>query len=67
MILNMTLNPLSFVFSSDLFFLFSAGKRKTGEESGNVVKKLKSEASLEHPSFYYSIHRHSIKGMNMPK
>ncbi|KAM9848353.1 TRMT1-like protein isoform 2-T2 [Aulostomus maculatus] len=43
------------------------GKRKSGEESGNVVKKLKSEASLEHPPFYYSIHRHSIRGMNMPK
>uniref|UniRef100_A0A665WCE1 tRNA (guanine(26)-N(2))-dimethyltransferase n=1 Tax=Echeneis naucrates TaxID=173247 RepID=A0A665WCE1_ECHNA len=45
----------------------SAGKRKTGEDSGNVVKKLKSDASLEHPPFYYSIHRHSIRGMNMPK
>ncbi|XP_074523442.1 tRNA (guanine(27)-N(2))-dimethyltransferase isoform X1 [Halichoeres trimaculatus] len=44
-----------------------SGKRKSGEESGNVVKKLKSDASLEHPPFYYSIHRHSIKGMNMPK
>uniref|UniRef100_A0A667WTL6 tRNA (guanine(26)-N(2))-dimethyltransferase n=1 Tax=Myripristis murdjan TaxID=586833 RepID=A0A667WTL6_9TELE len=44
-----------------------SGKRKTGEESGNVVKKLKSDASLEHPAFYYSIHRHSIRGMNMPK
>ncbi|CAL8349769.1 unnamed protein product [Gadus morhua 'NCC'] len=43
------------------------GKRKTGEESGSIVKKLKSEASLEHPAFYYSIHRHSIKGLNMPK
>ncbi|XP_029356131.1 TRMT1-like protein isoform X2 [Echeneis naucrates] len=43
------------------------GKRKTGEDSGNVVKKLKSDASLEHPPFYYSIHRHSIRGMNMPK
>ena len=44
------------------------GKRKPGEESGgSVVKKLKSEASLEHPAFYYSIHRHSIKGLNMPK
>ncbi|XP_034035248.1 TRMT1-like protein [Thalassophryne amazonica] len=42
-------------------------KRKTGEESGNVMKKLKSDASLEHPPFYYSIHRHSIRGMNMPK
>ncbi|XP_066533537.1 TRMT1-like protein isoform X2 [Hoplias malabaricus] len=44
-----------------------SGKRKTGEEPGNVVKKLKSDASLEHPAFYYSIHRHSIRGMNMPK
>uniref|UniRef100_A0A3Q1HF03 tRNA (guanine(26)-N(2))-dimethyltransferase n=1 Tax=Acanthochromis polyacanthus TaxID=80966 RepID=A0A3Q1HF03_9TELE len=42
-------------------------KRKTGEESGSVVKKLKSDVSLEHPPFYYSIHRHSIRGMNMPK
>uniref|UniRef100_A0A3B4XWQ4 tRNA (guanine(26)-N(2))-dimethyltransferase n=1 Tax=Seriola lalandi dorsalis TaxID=1841481 RepID=A0A3B4XWQ4_SERLL len=50
-----------------IFGLFSAGKRKTGEDSGNVVKKLKSDASLEHPPFYYSIHRHSIRGMNMPK
>ncbi|KAM4739665.1 TRMT1-like protein isoform 3-T3 [Anableps anableps] len=44
-----------------------SGKRKSGEESGNVVKKLKPDASLEHPPFYYSIHRHSIRGMNMPK
>lgn len=44
-----------------------SGKRKTGDESGNVVKKLRSDASLEHPAFYYSIHRHSIRGMNMPK
>ncbi|KAM4574647.1 TRMT1-like protein [Fundulus diaphanus] len=44
-----------------------AGKRKSGEDSGNVVKKLKADASLEHPPFYYSIHRHSIRGMNMPK
>ncbi|MEQ2171131.1 hypothetical protein GOODEAATRI_007588 [Goodea atripinnis] len=43
------------------------GKRKSGEESGNVVKKLKPDVSLEHPPFYYSIHRHSIRGMNMPK
>uniref|UniRef100_A0A1A8E7T1 tRNA (guanine(27)-N(2))-dimethyltransferase n=2 Tax=Nothobranchius kadleci TaxID=1051664 RepID=A0A1A8E7T1_NOTKA len=43
------------------------GKRKSGEESGNVLKKLKPDASLEHPPFYYSIHRHSIRGMNMPK
>ncbi|XP_053285811.1 TRMT1-like protein [Pleuronectes platessa] len=44
-----------------------SGKRKSGEESGNPVKRLKSDASLEHPPFYYSIHRHSIRGMNMPK
>ncbi|XP_061883961.1 TRMT1-like protein isoform X3 [Entelurus aequoreus] len=45
----------------------SSGKRKAGEESSNAVKKLKSDASLEHPPFYYSIHRHSMRGMNMPK
>uniref|UniRef100_A0A8C7JXY3 tRNA (guanine(26)-N(2))-dimethyltransferase n=1 Tax=Oncorhynchus kisutch TaxID=8019 RepID=A0A8C7JXY3_ONCKI len=44
-----------------------SGKRKTGDEPGNVVKKLKSDGSLEHPAFYYGIHRHSIRGMNMPK
>ncbi|XP_076873658.1 tRNA (guanine(27)-N(2))-dimethyltransferase [Brachyhypopomus gauderio] len=44
-----------------------SGKRKTAEEGGSLVKKLKSESSLEHPVFYYSIHRHSIRGMNMPK
>nr|XP_023660311.1 TRMT1-like protein isoform X2 [Paramormyrops kingsleyae] len=44
-----------------------SGKRKTTEESGNVLKKAKSETSMEHPAFYYSIHRHSIRGMNMPK
>ncbi|KAJ3599667.1 hypothetical protein NHX12_033623, partial [Muraenolepis orangiensis] len=43
------------------------GKRKSGEESSSVVKKMKSDASQEHPAFYYSIHRHSIKGLNMPK
>ncbi|XP_030628353.1 TRMT1-like protein [Chanos chanos] len=44
-----------------------SGKRKSGEDTGNLVKKLKSDVSLEHPAFYYSIHRHSIRGMNMPK
>ncbi|KAK3516762.1 hypothetical protein QTP70_022545 [Hemibagrus guttatus] len=44
-----------------------SGKRRIGEESSNILKKLKSDASLEHPAFYYSIHRHSIRGMNMPK
>uniref|UniRef100_A0A3B4FCI8 tRNA (guanine(26)-N(2))-dimethyltransferase n=1 Tax=Pundamilia nyererei TaxID=303518 RepID=A0A3B4FCI8_9CICH len=41
-------------------------KRKIADESGNFVKKLKSDAALDHPPFYYSIHRHSIRGMNMP-
>uniref|UniRef100_A0A672R4P3 tRNA (guanine(27)-N(2))-dimethyltransferase n=1 Tax=Sinocyclocheilus grahami TaxID=75366 RepID=A0A672R4P3_SINGR len=51
-----------------LFYLLYSGKRKTtGEESGNVLKKIKADTSLEHPAFYYSIHRHSIRGMNMPK
>ncbi|XP_061094786.1 TRMT1-like protein isoform X2 [Conger conger] len=44
-----------------------SGKRKMTEESGNVMKKVKPDTSLEHPPFYYSIHRHSIRGMNMPK
>ncbi|XP_043985942.1 TRMT1-like protein [Gambusia affinis] len=44
-----------------------AGKRKSVEDCGNVVKKLKPDASLDHPPFYYSIHRHSIRSMNMPK
>ncbi|XP_069050168.1 TRMT1-like protein isoform X2 [Lepisosteus oculatus] len=45
----------------------SSSKRKSSEEAGNVLKRQKSEAPLEHPPFYYSIHRHSIRGMNMPK
>ncbi|XP_059197913.1 TRMT1-like protein isoform X2 [Centropristis striata] len=52
---------------SDVMSSPPAAKRKSGEEPGGVVKKLKSEASLDHPPFYYSIHRHSIRGMNMPK
>ncbi|TNN74780.1 TRMT1-like protein [Liparis tanakae] len=44
-----------------------SGKRKSGQESGSVLKKMKSDVSLDHPPFYYSIHRHSIRGMNMPK
>uniref|UniRef100_A0A8C1CNM2 tRNA (guanine(26)-N(2))-dimethyltransferase n=1 Tax=Cyprinus carpio carpio TaxID=630221 RepID=A0A8C1CNM2_CYPCA len=48
--------------------LSNQAKRKTtGEDSGNVLKKIKADTSLEHPAFYYSIHRHSIRGMNMPK
>ncbi|XP_041126944.1 TRMT1-like protein isoform X2 [Polyodon spathula] len=44
-----------------------AGKRKMQEGAGNVLKRQKSEVPVEHPAFYYSIHRHSIRGMNMPK
>ncbi|XP_053892673.1 TRMT1-like protein isoform X1 [Malaclemys terrapin pileata] len=43
------------------------GKRKSNEMSRNIAKRLKSESNAEHPAFYYNIHRHSIKGMNMPK
>ncbi|XP_066478894.1 TRMT1-like protein [Tiliqua scincoides] len=41
------------------------GKRKSSEMSHAATKRQKSNA--EHPAFYYNIHRHSIKGMNMPK
>ncbi|XP_073212774.1 TRMT1-like protein isoform X6 [Lepidochelys kempii] len=43
------------------------GKRKSNEMSKNIAKRQKSESNAEHPAFYYNIHRHSIKGMNMPK
>ncbi|XP_041134443.1 TRMT1-like protein isoform X2 [Polyodon spathula] len=43
------------------------GKRKMQEGAGNMLKRQKSEMPAEHPAFYYSIHRHSIRGMNMPK
>ncbi|XP_048212733.1 TRMT1-like protein isoform X3 [Perognathus longimembris pacificus] len=43
------------------------GKRKSHEVMTNLAKKQKSDVSTEHPPFYYNIHRHSIKGMNMPK
>ncbi|XP_066117437.1 TRMT1-like protein isoform X1 [Saccopteryx bilineata] len=43
------------------------GKRKGGETITNLAKKQKTDVSTEHPPFYYNIHRHSIKGMNMPK
>ncbi|MGH0148348.1 UNVERIFIED_CONTAM: hypothetical protein FKN15_047513 [Acipenser sinensis] len=42
-------------------------KRKMQEGAANVLKRMKSEVPVEHPAFYYSIHRHSIQGMNMPK
>ncbi|KAM6165968.1 TRMT1-like protein isoform 2-T2 [Erethizon dorsatum] len=43
------------------------GKRKSNEMITNLVKKQKTDVITEHPPFYYNIHRHSIKGMNMPK
>ncbi|NP_001344498.1 TRMT1-like protein isoform 2 [Mus musculus] len=43
------------------------GKRKSNEMAINLAKKQKTDASTAHPPFYYNIHRHSIKGMNMPK
>ncbi|XP_009900959.2 TRMT1-like protein isoform X2 [Dryobates pubescens] len=45
----------------------SLGKRKSDEVTRNTNKRQKAENSAEHPAFYYNIHRHSIKGMNMPK
>ncbi|KAM6261878.1 TRMT1-like protein isoform 3-T3 [Porphyrio hochstetteri] len=43
------------------------GKRKSEEVIRTTPKRQKPESSAEHPAFYYNIHRHSIKGMNMPK
>ncbi|XP_062960751.1 TRMT1-like protein [Cynocephalus volans] len=43
------------------------GKRKNNEMITNLAKKQKTDVSTEHPPFYYNVHRHSIKGMNMPK
>ncbi|XP_036310529.1 TRMT1-like protein [Pipistrellus kuhlii] len=43
------------------------GKRKCTEKITNLAKKQKTDSSTEHPPFYYNIHRHSIKEMNMPK
>ncbi|XP_074952873.1 tRNA (guanine(27)-N(2))-dimethyltransferase isoform X1 [Phalacrocorax aristotelis] len=51
--------------SADSFLVH--GKRKSDELIRNTAKRQKSENSAEHPAFYYNIHRHSIKGMNMPK
>ncbi|XP_063263831.1 TRMT1-like protein [Prinia subflava] len=43
------------------------GKRKSEEVLRSTAKRPRPELSAEHPPFYYNIHRHSIKGMNMPK
>ncbi|XP_007434574.1 TRMT1-like protein isoform X2 [Python bivittatus] len=42
-------------------------KRKSAEINQNGAKRQKLESNAEHPAFYYNVHRHSIKGMNMPK
>ncbi|XP_013922247.1 PREDICTED: TRMT1-like protein [Thamnophis sirtalis] len=42
-------------------------KRKSVDLNQNGAKRQKLESNAEHPAFYYNIHRHSIKGMNMPK
>ncbi|XP_055498147.1 TRMT1-like protein isoform X1 [Leucoraja erinacea] len=42
-------------------------KRKGSELPGNAAKRQKGDIPSEHPPFYYSIHRHSIRGMNIPK
>ncbi|XP_069808192.1 TRMT1-like protein [Dendropsophus ebraccatus] len=43
------------------------GKRKSQESSTHQPKRRKSDARTEHPPFYYSIHRHTIGGLNIPK
>ncbi|XP_021380810.1 tRNA (guanine(27)-N(2))-dimethyltransferase isoform X1 [Lonchura striata] len=43
------------------------GKRKSEEVLRGVAKRQRAEHSAEQPPFYYNVHRHSIKGMNMPK
>uniref|UniRef100_H3AIV7 tRNA (guanine(27)-N(2))-dimethyltransferase n=1 Tax=Latimeria chalumnae TaxID=7897 RepID=H3AIV7_LATCH len=48
-------------------YAIAQGKRKGKEVIGSQLKRQKSEVHVEHPPFYYSIHRHSIRGMNIPK
>lgn len=43
------------------------GKRKRQDMNTNVPKRLKNDTRAEHPPFYYSIHRHAIGGLNIPK
>ncbi|NXB51014.1 TRM1L protein, partial [Leucopsar rothschildi] len=43
------------------------GKRKSEEVLRGTAKRQRAEHSTKHPPFYYNVHRHSIKGMNMPK
>ncbi|KAM5135018.1 TRMT1-like protein isoform 2-T2 [Mantella aurantiaca] len=46
---------------------YSQGKRKRQDMNTNAPKRLKNETRAEHPPFYYSIHRHAIGGLNIPK
>ncbi|NWU86563.1 TRM1L protein, partial [Onychorhynchus coronatus] len=43
------------------------GKRKGEEVIRGTAKRQRAEHSTEHPAFYYNVHRHSIRGTNMPK
>ncbi|KAJ7415316.1 TRMT1-like protein isoform X2 [Pitangus sulphuratus] len=43
------------------------GKRKGEEVIRGAAKRQRAEHSAEHPAFYYNMHRHSIRGTNMPK
>ncbi|NXA33999.1 TRM1L protein, partial [Eudromia elegans] len=54
-------------FTGFIAILCGPGKRKSNEAIRNAAKRPKFENNAEHPAFYYNIHRHSIKGMNMPK
>ncbi|XP_040187155.1 TRMT1-like protein isoform X2 [Rana temporaria] len=45
---------------------YSQGKRKR-QHMNMVPKRLKNDTRAEHPPFYYSIHRHAIGGLNLPK
>ncbi|XP_073464481.1 TRMT1-like protein isoform X2 [Aquarana catesbeiana] len=46
---------------------YSQGKRKRQNMNTTVPKRLKNDTRAEHPPFYYSIHRHAIGGLNIPK
>ncbi|XP_068118483.1 TRMT1-like protein [Hyperolius riggenbachi] len=47
--------------------LSDPGKRKRQDINTQVTKRLKADSRAEHPPFYYSIHRHTIGGLNIPK
>ncbi|XP_077108140.1 tRNA (guanine(27)-N(2))-dimethyltransferase isoform X2 [Ranitomeya variabilis] len=44
-----------------------SGKRKYKDMNTQPPKRQKSEVRVEHPPFYYSLHRHAIGGLNIPK